>query len=146
MTAIPKTLHTDFKLTGEPLDISLAYTAADDPQNGAVVLMSGMVRNQTAGRAVTYLDYQAYESMSLQIFRQIAQDCQIQYPEISRVVIHHRLGQLKVGEISVLIAVGSPHRAAAFNACSYAINALKQNAPIWKKEYWLDGTSSWVNI
>jgi len=139
-------VSTDFKLTYDPLNIAIAYSAADDAKNGAIVLMSGMVRNQTGGRLVDYLDYQGYEQMAIKIFAQIAKDMQSMYSEISHVVIHHRLGQLKVGEISVLIAVGSPHREAAFRACSYAIATLKQNAPIWKKEYWLDGESSWVNL
>lgn len=138
--------NTNFKLTFDPLNIAIAYSAAEDEKNGAVVLMSGMVRNQTGGRIVDYLDYQGYEQMALRVFEQIAKDTQATYPEITSVVIHHRLGKLKVGEISVLIAVGSPHREAAFNACSYAIATLKQNAPIWKKEYWLDGESSWVNL
>jgi len=137
---------TDFKLTYDPLDILGVYDAADDSQNGAVVLMSGMVRNQTGGRAVDYLDYQGYDQMALKVFAQIAEDSQSRFPEISCVVIHHRLGKLKVGEISVLVAVGSPHREAAFSACNYAIATLKQNAPIWKKEFWLDGESSWVNL
>ncbi len=139
-------LKTDFKLTFEPLDIAIAYDMADGAENGAVVLMSGMVRNQTGGRAVDYLDYQGYDQMALKVFAQIANESQTKYPEISSVVIHHRLGRLKVREISVLVAIGSPHREAAFSACSYAIATLKQNAPIWKKEYWLDGESSWVNL
>lgn len=142
---IAQELH-DFRLTCEPLDVSEVYRLADVSANGAVVLMSGMVREQTAGRAVDYLDYQAYDSMALRILGQITQDIRRMYPDISRVVIHHRLGKLRVGEISVLIAVGSPHRAEAFDACRYAIDTLKQNAPIWKKEYWVDGDSSWVNI
>lgn len=140
------TLKTDFKLTLEPLDLAIAYKMADGAENGAVVLMSGMVRNQTGGRAVDYLDYQGYDQMALKVFAQIANETQAKHPEISAVVIHHRLGQLKVGEISVLVAIGSPHREAAFSACSHAIATLKKNAPIWKKEYWLDGESSWVNL
>jgi molybdopterin synthase catalytic subunit len=142
----PKKLKTDFKLTFAPLEILTAYAAADDTQNGAVVLMSGMVRNQTGGRAVDYLDYQGYDEMALRIFTEIAYACQAKCAEITHVVIHHRFGKLRVGEISVLIAVGSPHREAAFTACSDAIALIKQNAPIWKKEYWLDGQSSWVNL
>ncbi|WP_019499286.1 molybdenum cofactor biosynthesis protein MoaE [Pseudanabaena sp. PCC 6802] len=137
---------SDFRLTYEPLDVAEVYRLADTSANGAVVLMSGMVREQTAGRTVDHLDYQAYEPMALRIFAQITQDIRRMYPDVSRVVIHHRLGKLRVGEISVAIAVGSPHRAEAFDACRYAIDALKQNAPIWKKEYWLDGDSTWVNI
>jgi molybdopterin synthase catalytic subunit len=139
-------LHPDdFKLTFAPLDIAEAYAAADRASNGAVVLMSGMVRDRTNGQAVDYLDYYAYDAMALRIFEKIAQECRQLCPDLGRVVIHHRLGKLKVGEISVLIAIGSPHRAEAFNACRHVIDSLKQNAPIWKKEYWLEGGSSWVN-
>jgi molybdopterin synthase catalytic subunit len=147
MTSITTTPELDdFKLTYEPLDVGEVYKLADASANGAVVLMSGMVRDKTAGRAVDYLDYQAYDAMAMHVFHQIAEDIRHRYPDVSRVVIHHRLGKLSVGEISVLIAVGSPHRAEAFEACRYAIDTLKQNAPIWKKEYWLDGDSTWVNI
>jgi molybdopterin synthase catalytic subunit len=139
------TTPDDFKLTFSPLDVAEAYFAADAARNGAVVLMSGMVRDRTDGRAVDYLDYYAYDAMALRIFGQVADECRQLCPDLSRVVIHHRLGKLKIGEISVLIAIGSPHRAEAFTACRHAIDSLKQNAPIWKKEYWLDGESSWVN-
>ncbi|WP_434685424.1 molybdenum cofactor biosynthesis protein MoaE [Pseudanabaena minima] len=138
-------MSKNFRLTHEVLDVSAVYAIADNARNGAVVLMSGMVRNQTGGRAVDYLDYQAYESMALQVFQEISDRCHQKFPDITEVVIHHRLGKLKIGEISVLVAVGSPHRAEAFEACHYAIDSLKVDAPIWKKEFWLDGVSSWVN-
>ncbi|MEI6064869.1 MAG: molybdenum cofactor biosynthesis protein MoaE [Pseudanabaena sp. ELA748] len=138
-------MNSNFRLTYDFLDVAVVYAIADNACNGAVVLMSGMVRNQTGGRAVDYLDYQAYEPMALQVFQNISDRCHIKFPDITEVVIHHRLGKLKIGEISVLVAVGSPHRAEAFEACRYAIDTLKVDAPIWKKEFWLDGVSSWVN-
>ncbi|MCA6504479.1 MAG: molybdenum cofactor biosynthesis protein MoaE [Pseudanabaena sp.] len=138
-------MFNNFRLTYDVLDVSAVYEIADDACNGAVVLMSGMVRNQTGGRAVDYLDYQAYESMALQVFQNISDRCHQKFPDITEVVIHHRLGKLKIGEISVLVAISSPHRAEAFEACRYAIDSLKTDAPIWKKEFWLDGVSSWVN-
>jgi molybdopterin synthase catalytic subunit len=138
-------MFNNFRLTHDVLDVSAVYAIADHACNGAVVLMSGMVRNQTGGRAVDYLDYQAYESMALQVFQEICDRCHTKFPDITEVVIHHRLGKLKIGEISVLVAVSSPHRAEAFEACRYAIDTLKTDAPIWKKEFWLDGVSSWVN-
>ena len=138
-------MSKNLRLTHEVLDVSEVYTIADNARNGAVVLMSGMVRDQTGGRAVDYLDYQAYESMALQVFQEISDRCHQKFPDVTEVVIHHRLGKLKIGEISVLVAVGSPHRAEAFEACRYAIDTLKIDAPIWKKEFWLDGISSWVN-
>ncbi|MGB5596858.1 MAG: molybdenum cofactor biosynthesis protein MoaE, partial [Crocosphaera sp.] len=112
----------------------------------AIALMSGTVRKQTEGKAVRYLEYQAYEPMALEIFRQIAANIRQQWPQTNRVVIHHRIGKLHIGEISVLIAVGCPHRAEAFAACRYGIDTLKHNAPIWKKEFWIDGSSTWVSI
>ncbi|PZU95734.1 MAG: molybdopterin synthase [Pseudanabaena sp.] len=136
---------SNFRLTYDVLDINAAYAIADDSANGAIVLMSGMVREQTGGRRVDYLDYQAYEPMALQVFQEISDRAQQKFSSITSVVIHHRLGKLKVGEISVLIAVGSPHRVEAFEACRFAIDTLKVQAPIWKKEFWLDGVSSWVN-
>ncbi|NJR67391.1 MAG: molybdenum cofactor biosynthesis protein MoaE [Synechococcales cyanobacterium CRU_2_2] len=135
-----------FALKFAPLSYDEVYRLADDPANGAIVIMSGTVRNQTAGRPVRSLEYQAYEPMALNIFRQISQEIRQQWPEINRVVIHHRTGQLKIGEMSVLVAVGSPHRSEAFAACQFAIDTLKHNAPIWKKEHWQDGSSEWVSI
>jgi molybdopterin synthase catalytic subunit len=135
-----------FGITLAPLFLEEIYTKADDPANGAVVVMSGMVRNQTDGKAVVALEYQAYEPMALQVFYQIAADIRSQWPDVNRVVIYHRIGRLKIGEISVLVAVGCPHRREAFAACQYAIDTLKHNAPIWKKEHWQDGSSSWVSI
>ena len=97
--------------------------------------MSGTVRNQTDGQAVDSLEYQAYEPMALNIFKQIAVKIRHQWLQVNQVVIHHRIGTLSIGEISVLVAIGCPHRAEAFQACQYAIDTLKHHAPIWKKEY-----------
>jgi molybdopterin synthase catalytic subunit len=135
-----------FAITFAPLLVEEVYQLADDPANGAVVVMSGTVRNQTDGQAVIALEYQAYVPMSLQVFYQIAANIRQKWTNVNRVVIHHRIGQLQVGEISVLVAVGCPHRSEAFEACRYAIDTLKHNAPIWKKEHWQDGSSSWVSI
>ncbi|MBE9039524.1 molybdenum cofactor biosynthesis protein MoaE [Oscillatoriales cyanobacterium LEGE 11467] len=140
--------HTNdsLKISFAPLSLEETYTLADDPGNGAIVLMSGMVRNSTDGRAVAFLEYQAYEPMVVRVFQQIAVEIRHRWPEVRRVAIHHRTGRLKIGEISVLVAIGCPHRSEAFEACRYAIDTLKHNAPIWKKEHWGDGSSSWVSI
>jgi molybdopterin synthase catalytic subunit len=126
--------------------VEAVHQLASDPGNGAVVVMSGTVREQTGGRAVAYLEYQAYEPMALKVFATIAAQIQKQWPAATSLVIHHRIGKLELQEISVLVAVGTPHRAEAFAACQYAIDTLKHNAPIWKKEYWQDGASEWVSI
>lgn len=135
-----------FAMTFAPLSLNEVYRLADDSRNGAIVVMSGMVRDNTEGRAVSYLEYQAYEPMALEVFKQIAAQIRQQWADVTRVVIHHRTGKLLVGEISVLVAVGCPHRGEAFEACRYAIDTLKHNAPIWKKEHWQDGSSTWVSI
>lgn len=135
-----------FAITFAPLSLEAVYQQADTAANGAIVVMSGMVRDNTEGRAVVSLEYQAYEPMALEVFRQIAQSIRKQWSQVTRVVIHHRTGKLSVGEISVLVAVGCPHRSEAFAACQYAIDTLKHNAPIWKKEHWADGSTSWVSI
>ncbi len=135
-----------FAIAFSPLDLRQAYALAEDGANGAIALFSGMVRNQTDGQPVIALEYQAYEPMAIEVFKQIATQIRQQWPDVTRVVIHHRTGRLTVGEISVLVAIGSPHRAEAFAACQYAIDTLKHNAPIWKKEHWQDGSTSWVSI
>lgn len=106
--------------------------------DGAVVTFDGCVRNQSHGRPTLYLDYEAYESMALTKIREIAAEVHAKFP-IDRVAIAHRLGHLEIGETSVFIAVSAPHRAAAFDACRYAIDTLKRSVPIWKKEYFEDG-------
>ena len=152
LTSALSTSHANdsFAITIAPLSIAEAYALADDAANGAVVVMSGTVRNQTEGKAVEYLEYQAYQPMAIAVFNSIAESIRQQWQDANRVVIHHRVGKLKIGEISVIVAVGCPHRGEAFAACRYAIDTLKHNAPIWKKEFFLegDGTSSstWVSI
>ena len=138
--------NDSFAITFAPLLLEEVYRLADDAANGAVVVMSGTVRNQTDGQLVVCLEYQAYEPMAVNIFRQIAADIRQKWSDVNRVVIHHRVGRLQIGEISVLVAVGCPHRAEAFDACRYAIDTLKHNAPIWKKEHRRDGSSTWVSI
>lgn len=138
--------NDSFAITIAPLSMDEAYNQADDPANGAVVVMSGTVRNQTDGKPVKYLEYQAYQPMAIAVFNSIAVEIRQQWQDANRVVIHHRVGKLKIGEISVIVAVGCPHRGEAFAACKYAIDTLKHNAPVWKKEWFSDGASTWVSI
>ena len=145
-TPIEKHTQDKFAITFAPLSLEEVYALAEDPANGAVVVMSGTVRNQTDGKPVVALEYQAYQPMALRVFEGIASDIRQTWDDVNRVIIYHRTGRLEIGEISVLVAVGSPHRSEAFAACQYAIDTLKHNAPIWKKEHWADGYSSWVSI
>ncbi|MGK7932018.1 MAG: molybdenum cofactor biosynthesis protein MoaE [Microcystaceae cyanobacterium] len=136
----------NFRISFAPLSLDEVYQLADDAANGAIVVMSGTVRQQTDGKAVNYLEYQGYDPMAIKVFEKIAQNIRQKWSDVNRVIIHHRTGKLKIGEISVLVAVGCPHRKEAFAACLYAIDTLKHNAPIWKKEHWQDGSSEWVSI
>jgi MoaE-MoaD fusion protein len=108
------------------------------PQDGAVVVFDGVVRNNTRGRRTLYLDYEAYEEMAVEQMEVLADRALAEF-KIRDVAIVHRLGRLEIGESSVLIAVASAHRAAAFDACRWMIDTLKRTVPIWKKEYFEDG-------
>jgi molybdopterin synthase catalytic subunit len=106
--------------------------------DGAVAAFHGCVRNQSHGRATLYLEYEAYEAMALAKMQEIAAHIHANYA-IRKVAMVHRLGRLEIGETSVFIAVSAAHRAAAFDACRYAIDTLKKTVPIWKKEFFADG-------
>ena len=121
-----------------PIDPNAAVRHVRADRDGALVTFDGFVRNESHGRRTLYLEYEAYESMALAKMREICTQIHNQYA-IHRVAILHRLGHLDVGETSVLIAVSAPHRAAAFDACRFAIDTLKRTVPIWKKEFFEDG-------
>jgi molybdopterin synthase catalytic subunit len=125
-------------LVQNPIDAEALINHVRTGADGAIVTFDGCVRNQSHGRRTLYLDYEAYESMALAKMREIAAEVHAKFP-IDRVAIAHRLGRLELGETSVFIAVSAPHRAAAFDACRYAIDTLKRSVPIWKKEYFEDG-------
>ena len=127
-----------FSLVREPIDASALIQHVRTADDGAVVTFDGCVRNNSHGRQTLYLDYEAYESMALAKIREIGAQIHQKFP-IDRVAIAHRLGRLGIGETSVFIAVSSPHRPAAFDACRFAIDTLKRTVPIWKKEYFADG-------
>ena len=111
-------------------------------QDGAVVTFLGLVRNQNLGRRVRYLEYDAYEPLALKAFERIASEIGARWPS-ARLALHHRIGRLDIGEASVAIATRSPHRSDAYAACRYAIERIKQIAPIWKHEFF-DGGEVWI--
>ena len=125
-------------LVHNPIDADALIDHVRTGGDGAIVTFDGCVRNQSHGRPTLYLDYEAYESMALAKMQEIAAEVRAKFA-IDRVAIAHRLGRLEIGETSVFIAVSAPHRAAAFDACRYAIDTLKRSVPIWKKEYFEDG-------
>ncbi len=127
-------------LTDQALPIADAYQWALRPECGAVVLFSGTVRNHAEGReGVESLTYEAYESQAAERFGEIADEVRVRWPETGRIVLLHRLGELRLEESSVVAVVSAPHRAEAFDAARFAIDALKESAPIWKREVWADG-------
>lgn len=125
-------------LVRDPIDPASLVRHVRTPADGAVATFDGCVRNQSHGRETLYLDYEAYESMALAKMREIATELHAKFA-INRVAMAHRLGRLQIGQTSVFIAISAPHRAAALDACRFAIDTLKRTVPIWKKEYFADG-------
>ncbi len=125
-------------LTTAPLLGEAAVGALKAGSDGAVVIFDGIVRNNTRGRQTEYLLYEAYEAMALNEMRALVAEACTRFP-VREALLHHRLGRLEIGETSVLIAVASAHRGAAFEACRWIIDTLKKTVPIWKKEYFVDG-------
>jgi len=131
-----------FRVSNDPLAIDAVIASVARPSCGAVATFVGTVRDSNAGRRVRWLDYEAYAPLALRTFEQIAEEARERWPE-THIAIHHRTGRVAVGESSVVIAAASPHRADAFGAARYAIERIKQIAPIWKHEHF-DGGEVWI--
>jgi molybdopterin synthase catalytic subunit len=134
-------------VTADPLDPGriaalVGAVSGPDAAHGAVVTFLGTVRSANAGRQVLYLDYEAFEPLARRTFRQIVDEATGKWPAV-RVAVWHRTGRLQRGDTSVVIAAASPHRADAFAACRYAIERVKQIAPIWKREFF-EGGDVWI--
>ncbi len=129
-----------FQLVRQPIEPREIIESLKAPEDGAVVVFDGFVRNNSKGRRTLYLEYEAYEPMARAQMRRIAAEIRAKFA-IHRLAIVHRLGRVEIGESSVLVAVSSPHRGAAFDACRWAIDALKRALPIWKREYYAGGAA-----
>lgn len=132
-----------FKITSEVITGAEVREAVESPEAGAVVLFFGTIRNNTDGRPVSCLEYEAYPPMAEKKMAEIGEEIAEKWG-IARVAMIHRVGKLEIGEVSVAVGVASPHRKDGFEACEYAMNRLKQIVPIWKREIWADGESEWV--
>ena len=130
-------------ITREPIETQKTVARLKHGEDGAALVFEGIVRNQTRGRKTLYLDYEAYEEMALQQMESLGAQA-LQRFQIRDVALVHRLGRLEIGQTSVMIVVASAHRAAAFEACRWLIDTLKRIVPIWKKEYFEDG-SVWAD-
>ncbi len=131
-----------FELTTESIDVASVARRVVLPQCGATVTLDGYAREWTKGRRTVYLIYEAYEPMALTEMKRLGEQAHEKF-DIAHIGIVHRTGRLEIGETSVVISVGAPHRRAAFEACEWAIRELKRTVPIWKKEVFEDG-EVWV--
>lgn len=130
------------RVTAEPLDAAAVVRVVDAPGTGAVTTFLGLVRDHNQGRAVLFLDYEAYAPLAEKALARIVTEAEDQWAGI-RLAIHHRTGRVEIGEASVIIAAASAHRADAFAACRYAIERIKQIVPIWKHEHF-EGGEVWI--
>ena len=133
---------TSGPLALDPLVRVVGRPGGDDRQPGAVATFLGLVRDRNQGRHVTYLEYEAHAPLAVKAFERIDAEIRGRWPA-ARLALHHRVGRVEVGEASVVIAAASPHRADAFAACRYAIERVKQIAPIWKHEFF-EGGDVWI--
>ena len=132
-----------FDIVEAPFEMEALVRAVGEPGSGALVTFVGYVRERSdEGRAVTGLHYEAHRDLALAELRAVGADALARFA-IARIAIVHRIGELRVGDTAVGIAVSAPHRAAAFGACEFAIDELKRRVPIWKKERYVDGAASW---
>ena len=129
-------------ITTEPLDTESVTKLVKNTSNGGVVTFEGTTRDETHGRKVVRLEYQAYPEMAERIFQQIFDEVLGRWG-ITNVAVAHRIGKLELGETSLLVAVAAPHRAEAFSITMYVVDRIKEVVPIWKKEFFEDG-SVWV--
>jgi len=142
VAVIPPVSGGDFRLSGEPLSLDAAIQEVRDDAAGAIATFTGTVRNRSRDRDVQYLEYEAYEGMAEETMAELAAELSARH-ELCAIAIHHRVGRVDIGESSVVIAVSSPHRAAALAACKEAIDTLKGTVPLWKKEVY-EGGEEWI--
>jgi molybdopterin synthase catalytic subunit/molybdopterin converting factor small subunit len=142
VAVIPPVSGGSFRLSAEPLSLDAVVDEVRDEQAGAIATFVGTTRVESRGQTVLHLDYEAYEEMAEKVMEGIAARLKQRY-EICEIAIHHRTGRVDIGEASVVIAVSAPHRQAALAACKEAIDTLKEQVPLWKKEFYEDG-EEWV--
>lgn len=135
--------RTSIKITSNKLDLTECYNFVTDASCGGISTFVGTVRNDTQGKEVTQLDFSTYKPMAIKEMQKIA-DLAIEKFDIKKIAIHHAEGMLQIGDIPVIITASAKHRKAAFDACQFAIDTLKETVPIWKKEHFKDG-EVWVN-
>jgi molybdopterin synthase catalytic subunit/molybdopterin converting factor small subunit len=139
---IPPVSGGAFRLSAEPLSLDAVVDEVRSDQAGAIATFTGTTRVQSRGRTVLHLDYEAYKEMAEQVMAEIAEGLKSRY-DLCEIAIHHRTGRVDIGEASVVIAVSAPHRQDALAACKEAIDTLKGQVPLWKKEFY-EGGDEWI--
>ncbi len=134
-----------YQVTDQPLSEAALTAAVAHPEAGGIVVFSGVVRNETGGRPVKFLEYEAHAPMAEAKMREIGKAVRARWPSVKQVAMVHRVGRLEIGEASVMVAVSAAHRREAFEACRFAIDRLKESVPVWKKEHFEDG-EVWVGL
>jgi molybdopterin synthase catalytic subunit len=142
VAVIPPVSGGDFRLSADPLSVDAVLDEVRDDAAGGIATFVGTTRAHSRGRDVSYLEYEAYEGMAEQVMADLAADLTRRH-ELCKVAIHHRVGRVDIGDMSVVIAVSAPHRGAALAACKDAIDELKTSVPLWKKETY-EGGEEWI--
>ena len=131
------------EVSSDPIDTAALLAKVGSDEDGAALLFIGVVRDHAEGRKVTGMRYDVYAEMATEVLREIALEASIPLGT-DRIAVAHRFGELKIGDISVGIAVSSPHRSEAYEASRFVIEEIKKRLPVWKKEHYVDGVSEWV--
>jgi len=143
MTGMDSKEKTHLAITEEAIDVKNIFDFVFDPSCGAIASFIGAVRNNNLGREVLSVSYDIYQPLALKVFEKLCQEARSRFGRLNIAIIHYK-GHLEIGGVSVAIAVSSKHRKEAFSACQFLIEELKHKAPIWKKEFYIDGNSEWI--
>ena len=127
-----------------PLDLGAAFRFLQEAKAGGIAMFAGTTRQWTHGRETLRLEYESYEPMALRVMHMLLEEAEGRWP-VLRACLLHRLGEVPTKEASVIVGISTPHRADAFEAARYLIDRLKLQVPIWKREYWADGTMEWIS-
>jgi molybdopterin synthase catalytic subunit len=142
VAVIPPVSGGSFRLSADPLSLDAAFDEVRSDRAGAIATFVGTTRVESRGRTVEHLDYEAYEGMAEKVMAEIAGALRQRY-DLCEIAIHHRTGRVEIGDASVVIAVSAPHRQDALAACKEAIDTLKEQVPLWKKEVY-EGGEEWI--
>lgn len=137
--------HHYINITTESIDMSKVYENLTDPNCGAQLVFTGVVRNNNENKSVAAVHYESFVPLAEKTFINLAHETNEKYPDVKRIALIHRIGTLAVGEISTVVGVATPHRAEAYEASRFLIEQLKLRLPVWKEEHYVDGAQKWLD-